>query len=132
MNSDGICGAAQSGCMARPRKENALAPFKATGDRVRLLRVALGEDNASAFAAKIGISPSNLSNIESGSFDLTKHVAIKMCAVVPGLTLDWLLLGNDATVTYDLGRKLAAARSNGITASSPTVRRSISRDRAET
>ena len=101
--------------MARPRKQNASAPFKASGDRVRLLRKALKAENASVFAAQIGLSPSHLSNIESGNFDLTKLIALKIRQAVPGVDLDFLLIGDRAGLSYEMALRLAEAESKDTT-----------------
>lgn len=101
---------AQSPCMARKSQKPTPPPYKETGDRVRLVRLAIGEDNASVFAARVGLSPSHLSNIESGSYDLTKLVGIKLSRAVPGLSTDYLFMGKTDLLSYDLARKIEAAK----------------------
>lgn len=109
MNSEIINPCAQSAAMPRPKKQRTTpTPYRETGERVIRLRKALGETNASAFAARMGMSPSNLANIESGTHDLSKHTAIKLCNAVPGLTTDYLLMGRVHTLGYDLQLKFVA------------------------
>lgn len=80
--------------------------------RLRVLRSVITGDNAAAFAVQIGISTQRWHNFENG-YPLSKEIAFKLVEFVPGLTLDWLYLGNRAGLSLDLARQLGEATSPG-------------------
>jgi hypothetical protein len=78
-----------------------------TAVRLRLLRSAIYGENATAFAARIGISVQRLANMENG-FPLSLDVAKKIRASVPGLTTDWLFFADERALPVDMVTKLRA------------------------
>lgn len=81
------------------------------GRRLRLLREALGETNASAFAMRVGLSPSRWANVETGGLGIGRDFAQRLIKAVPGLSVDWLWFGERRGLSYDLARRLAEAES---------------------
>lgn len=80
--------------------------------RLRGLRKAIWGDNASAFAASLGISAARWSNFENG-YPLSKEIAFKLVQIVPGLTLDWLYFGKPDGLPLELARTLGAVSGRG-------------------
>lgn len=96
--------------MATPETGGPTAP---TAVRMRTLRIAEGYGNrAKEWAAKLGITPSRLSNIENG-LPLSSEVALLTAKKVPGVTLDWLYLGKLDAVPLELRQRLQAAEEAG-------------------
>jgi hypothetical protein len=88
--------------------------------RLRLLRASLKENNAAAFARRLGITEARWHNFENG-YPLSNEVAIKLVQTFPGLTLDWLYLGNTAGLGLDMAVRLGEASPSGKrTTRSPT------------
>jgi hypothetical protein len=77
--------------------------------RLRQLRAALGEENAAAFARRLGITEARWHNFENG-YPLSNEVAIRLVQSVPGLTLDWLYLGATAGLGLDMAVRLGGSR----------------------
>jgi hypothetical protein len=75
---------------------------------LRLLRWIDSADNQTAFAAQMGISVKRWNNFERGS-PLSKEIAILFVRRFPGITLDWLLLGNPSGLTLQRLRELEQA-----------------------
>jgi transcriptional regulator with XRE-family HTH domain len=78
----------------------------AVGQRLRRLRELLGYKSQTDFVAYLGISLQRWNNIERGYQDLGKELAIMLVKKVPGLTLDWLLLGKADGLPLGLARRL--------------------------
>jgi transcriptional regulator with XRE-family HTH domain len=78
------------------------------GARLRLLRAAISENNASKFAARIGVSSSRWANYE-GDHPVPLAIAQKIIEAVPGLTLDWIYLGKPDGLPLALARRLEEA-----------------------
>lgn len=79
-----------------------------TALRIRQLRQAEGFPTATAFANKIGITTSRLSNLENG-LPLSIDVAHKIVAKVHGVSLDWLYYGKEDALPKSVLQRLAAA-----------------------
>ena len=79
------------------------------GERLQLLWLALGYRTASAFAAKLGISPQRLSNSVKGNF-LGKEVQRKIVEHCPSVNVDWIRYGITRGLTVDLMEKIEEAR----------------------
>jgi len=69
--------------------------LKDIGERIRVLREALGYKNASLFAAFVGWSPQQLSNYENGQKRPEVTMAIRLCNRT-GVDLDWIYRGRTA------------------------------------
>lgn len=80
--------------------------------RLRLLRAALDEKNAAAFARKLGITEARWHNFENG-YPLSNEIAIKLVQSYPGLSLDWLYLGHTAGLGLDMAVRLGEASPSG-------------------
>jgi hypothetical protein len=78
---------------------------EAVAQRLRLLRRIDSADNLTTFAARIGISMERWNNFERGG-PLSKEVAILLVRSFPGITLDWLLLGDPSGLTLQRLREL--------------------------
>lgn len=85
-----------------------------TAKRLRQLRRAEGYKLASTFAAKLGITAPRLSNFEAG-MPLSIDVAKRICANVPGVTLDWLYFGKEDGLPLALRQRLTDDAENGTT-----------------
>jgi transcriptional regulator with XRE-family HTH domain len=75
--------------------------------RLRWVRAAEGVKTSTEWAKRIGWSPSQLSNYENGvrlSFD----AAITLVSKVPGLSIDWLVFGNEMGMSLDLRARVLA------------------------
>lgn len=79
------------------------------GERLRLLRLALDMSVAAQFAAYIGIEPQTYNNWERGRQRPQLDMALLICRRVPGLTLDWIYLGEAAGLPMGLNDKLIEA-----------------------
>jgi transcriptional regulator with XRE-family HTH domain len=77
--------------------------------RLRWVRLAEGFDNSTKFADRVGIGSTAYSNYENG-VRLSLDAIIKITNRVPGLTTDYLILGNEAGMSLDLRRRIEAAR----------------------
>ncbi|HWL04522.1 MAG TPA: helix-turn-helix transcriptional regulator [Xanthobacteraceae bacterium] len=109
-------------------------PEDPMAQRLRLLREALNESNATAFAERLGISASRWNNFERGT-PLSREVAIKLVRAYPGLSLDWLYLGETRGLTLEMARTLdeALARKGATGAAStgtPANRKRVTKSRA--
>lgn len=69
--------------------------FVDIGNRIRVLREALGFKNAALFAAHVGWSPQQLSNYENGHKRPELSMAIKLC-VRTGADLDYIYRGESS------------------------------------
>ncbi len=75
--------------------------------RLRLLRSALYNEDCTQFAARLGISVQRMNNFENG-YPLSLEVASRICAVVPGMSLDWLYRGDERALPAVMLDKLRA------------------------
>jgi transcriptional regulator with XRE-family HTH domain len=75
------------------------------GHRIRAMREALGEHNASAFAAKLGWTPQQLSNYENGRKRPEVSMAIRLCTRT-GATLDYIYRGEFAGMPLVLANSI--------------------------
>lgn len=73
-----------------------------------LLRTVCTGLNQTAFAHSIGIEVRRWNNFERGS-PLSKEVAILLVRRFPGVTMDWLFLGNEQGLPIRLQREFAEA-----------------------
>jgi hypothetical protein len=73
-----------------------------------LLRTALARQNQTQFASGLGIGATRWNAAENGA-PLSKEVAFLLVRTFPGLTLDWLFLGNAGGLPVILQRELEAA-----------------------
>ena len=80
----------------------------AIAKRLRLLRIAEGEDSSGAWARRMGMSGPQYSNYENG-IPLSRNAAITLATRVPGLTTDWLFMGREEGLSVDLCRRLRQA-----------------------
>lgn len=76
--------------------------------RLRILREAEGEDSSSAWAERMGLTAQQYSNYENGH-PLPRDPAIVLAREIPGLTTDWLFMGREEGLSFDLRRRLRAA-----------------------
>jgi hypothetical protein len=76
--------------------------------RLRVLREAEGEDSSSGWAERMGLTVAQYSNYENG-YPLPRDPAIVMAREIPGLTTDWLFMGREEGLSFDLRRRLRAA-----------------------
>lgn len=88
-----------------------------TALRIRQLRDAEGFPSKTAFAAKLGIELSRLSNIE-GRYPLSIDVALKIVTKIHGVSLDWLYLGKEDALPKALLQRLGAASGKATTTGS--------------
>jgi hypothetical protein len=80
---------------------------------LRQLRLALGFETQSAMAAHLGMEAPRWNNLERG-YPLGMSAALLIVRKVPGLTIDWLVIGREAGLSVDLHQRLsAAAAENG-------------------
>lgn len=75
------------------------------GERIRVLREALGYSNASQFAAFVGWSSQQLSNYENGQKRPEVNMAILLCSRT-GATLDYIYRGEFAGLPMQLAVKI--------------------------
>ena len=78
----------------------------AVARRLQLIERYSGIRTGKAFAADLGILDSRWSNMKHG-MPLTYEVAEKIVRRYPGITLDWLWLGNPGGLPVQLQRRLA-------------------------
>jgi hypothetical protein len=76
--------------------------------RLRTLRRVVSGENQTDFALRVGVEVKRWNNFERG-YPLSKEVAFLLVRKVPGLTLDWLWLGNEGGLPVKLQRELEAA-----------------------
>ena len=76
------------------------------GSRVRLLREALGIRQG-VFAARIGVAPNLLANVEAGGNYPNPKLAATICSEF-GVTMDWLFRGVRAGVSSDVAQRIVA------------------------
>jgi hypothetical protein len=81
---------------------------EAVSHRLKLLRVAFARENQTRFAARLGIGVTRWNAMENGH-PLSKEVAFILVKAFPGITLDWLFLGNPGGLPIILQRELEAA-----------------------
>jgi hypothetical protein len=91
---------------------------EAVSQRLKLLRTAIARQNQTQFAARLGIGVARWNMMEN-SGQLSKQVAFLLVRNFPGLTLDWLFLGNAGGLPVILQRELDAA---GASIAPPTDR----------
>lgn len=77
--------------------------------RLRQLRKAEGGESSTAWAKRMGMTLPQLSNYENG-VPLSRNAAIVLVHRVPGLTTDWLFLGREEGLSFDLRQRLRAAK----------------------
>jgi transcriptional regulator with XRE-family HTH domain len=61
-----------------------------TPQLLRAIRRARGFETAKEFADFLEVTPNRYGNIESGKYELSKDIALRIVDKVPGMTLDWL------------------------------------------
>lgn len=76
--------------------------------RLSVLRQAVAGENQTAFALRLGIEIKRWNNFERG-FALSKEIAFLLVQKIPGVTLDWLWLGNESGLPLKLQMELAEA-----------------------
>ena len=76
--------------------------------RLKVLRQVVAGENQTAFAARLGMEMKRWNNFERG-YPLSKEIAFLIVQKVPGVTLDWLWLGNESGLPLKLQRELAEA-----------------------
>lgn len=76
--------------------------------RLSVLRQAVAGENQTAFAIRLGIEVKRWNNFERG-FSLSKEIAFLLVQKIPGVTLDWLWLGNESGLPLKLQMELAEA-----------------------
>lgn len=103
INSEEFSVEASSPAMARGQDHRKAT---AEGQRLVILRLALGYHSPSAFAAYLDISPSRLSNIESQGAPVSRDLALKMAKKIPGFSIDWLWTGAINGLGHDLARRI--------------------------
>lgn len=91
--------------MTKPESGGKASP---TARRIRLLREAEQYPTATAFATKLGITVSRLSNLENG-YPLSHDVADRLVRAVPGMSLDWLYYGKEDALPVALRQRLQEA-----------------------
>lgn len=74
---------------------------KSVGERLALLRRALGYETQSLFATKLGFGVSQWNNFERG-MPLPFPAANKLMAKINGLSLDWIYYGRDGGLSVKL------------------------------
>ena len=77
----------------------------AVAERVERVREYLGCVTHRQFADKLGVSMQRINNVLRGH-PLSRDVAFRMTQKVPGLTFDWLWLGNPAGLPLRLAKQL--------------------------
>lgn len=88
--------------------------------RLAILRYVVAGGNQTAFAKRLDIEVKRWNNFERG-LPLSKPIAFDLVKKIPGLTLDWLFLGEEAGLSVKLQRELAdagkviTAESDGLT-----------------
>lgn len=88
-------------------------PQSEMAKRLIAVRESTGRNQA-AFAEWLGLSPQHWGAMEKRA-PLSKEVALLLVRKIPGLTLDWLFLGNTSGLTLDLAARLdQAQRSPGL------------------
>lgn len=98
-----LCGAFLPGM---PRTKQ--TPHGPEAERLRILITAVGSPTDAAFARRVGITTTRLSNVLGGS-PIGRDMAHKLVKKIPGLSVDWLWFGNRSALSYDLGRRLDEA-----------------------
>lgn len=76
--------------------------------RLSVLREAVAGENQTAFATRLGIEVKRWNNFERG-YALSKEIAFLLVQKIPGVTLDWLWLGNESGLPLKLQMELAEA-----------------------
>ena len=94
--------AANSRRMAVKEKGGKWAPHAV---RLRVLRIALFNENSSAFSRRLKVLGQRINNMENG-FPLSIDVANKIRLAAPGITLDWLYHGVETAVPMDMLMRL--------------------------
>lgn len=82
--------------------------FSPMARRLRLIRLAEGEDNSSRWAKRMGWTLPQLSNYENGVI-ISRDACIQMANRVPGLTTDYILRGVLEGMSVDLRRRIERA-----------------------
>jgi transcriptional regulator with XRE-family HTH domain len=80
---------------------------------------------SASFATWLGVSPQRWSNFENGKH-LGHAVALMLLRKIPGITLDWLYVGERRGVSLELLDRLDAALS-AIETTSPTPKKPASK-----
>jgi hypothetical protein len=96
--------AASSRRMAVKEKGGKWAPHAM---RLRVLRIALFNENSSAFARRLKVGVNRINNMENG-FPLSIDIANKIRLAAPGITLDWLYHGVETAVPMEMLMRLRA------------------------
>lgn len=79
--------------------------------RMRLLRRAEGfAESAMAFAKRVGWTPTQLYNYESGFRRVPRDAALQLLKVTPGFDPVWLWTGEERGLSFDLRRRIEEAR----------------------
>lgn len=80
--------------------------FAPTAIRMRALRKSSAHPIPADFAEFVGISVSNLSNVENG-FPISRAVEARIIAKMPWVSGDWLQRGNESSLTVATIQRLA-------------------------
>ena len=75
--------------------------------RLRVLRIALFNENSSKFARRLSVGVQRISNMENG-YPLSIDIANRIRQLVLGITLDWLFHGDERAVPLEVLMKLRA------------------------
>lgn len=79
--------------------------------RMRLLRRAEGfADSVQAFAKRVGWTPNQLTNYESGFRRVPRDAALQLLRVTPGFDPVWLWTGEERGLSFDLRRRIEEAK----------------------
>ena len=97
-----------NGAASVPMRNYSPESNEAVSERLMLLRQVVSGSNQTAFAIRMGIEVKRWNNFERG-LPLSKEIAFLLVKKVPGLTLDWLWLGNEGGLPLKLQRELAEA-----------------------
>jgi len=97
-----------NGAASVPMQNHSPESNQAVAERLRLLRRIVSGSNQTAFALQMGIEVKRWNNFERGS-PLSKEIAFLLVKKIPGLTTDWLWLGNEGGLPLKLQREIAEA-----------------------
>ena len=78
------------------------------GQRLGRLRVALGYDTQTAWAAAIGATLARWNNVEAGRARLSLDMALAIKRKWQSVTLDWLVLGDASSMPVELVQRMEA------------------------
>lgn len=76
--------------------------------RLQIVRYLISGDNQALFARKLGVSRTRWNNYEHG-YPITIKMAYAVTGIVPGLTVGWLIAGDEGDLKVDLHKRLREA-----------------------